>query len=161
AASDAELRCAAAHALAWLPEAAKESVPALRAKLASADSDYEIAHMLLALGLIARNCDATSDLTYLDGYLGNESPTLVRRGAAIGLAGTPTRPGVLAVLINALFASEQLKLQAARVRFNEGNLVGYVSLVLAEQGSSNRTGVADAIGLALRTVNPFQSIDVT
>ena len=46
------LRCAAIYALAWFPENARESIPAIRQCLANTSDEIEMANALIAYGLL-------------------------------------------------------------------------------------------------------------
>ena len=157
---DRRLGRAVVHALAWFPGHAERSVPAIQRFLAGASEDLDVASALLALGLLARSCGAAVDRRSLRGFLQVDS-FLVRVAAAIALATETLDDEVTEVLVGAIQCTEELDGQGEGIRFNEGNLAGYESLVLASGGGAARQRIVAALCEALASVNAYQSLDVT
>jgi HEAT repeat protein len=155
--SETQVCRAAVYSLAWFPRHAEATLPCLRRVIESEVDDVGTANAILSIGLLARGSEGTSDLAALSSFL-KHSTLLVRTAAAIALASEPLNDSVLAVLIDAVMSPSQLQ---GMNRFNEGNLAGYASLVLARGGASNRDKVVPAICETLKKVNPYQSLDVT
>ncbi|MCI0334958.1 MAG: HEAT repeat domain-containing protein [Planctomycetes bacterium] len=160
-ADDEELRCAAAYALAWFPEVSSESLPRLRELAEQATSAVEQATAVIAFGLIARNVPNRADLAFLAPFLNEARPPLVRTAAAIALAGDARTPEIMQVLVSALQLPESALKQSTQIRFNEGKLRGYVCLVLGKHGRAQRDKVVHALCEVLRSVNSYESLDVT
>ncbi|MEU5877594.1 HEAT repeat domain-containing protein [Spirillospora sp. NPDC047279] len=123
---DPGLRAGGAYALAWFPEEAAVSVPALRA-LAEAETVAPVAaNAMVALGLLGDG-DA---VPLLRERLAGDDP-LPRWGAAIALARLGhTDPGVVGVLASAAAAPPEQD-DGLQVAFHESDLRGYASEALA------------------------------
>lgn len=158
---DTQVRRAAAYSLAWFPRHAGATLPRIRHLLESEKDDVGIANAVLAIGLLARSSRDESELERLSTFLAHSS-LLVRTAAAIALASDPLNESVLAVLIEAIMSPEQLQGMGKEIRFNEGNLAGYASLVLARGGGGGaRVKVVPALCETLKKVNPYQALDIT
>ena len=158
--ADARVRRAAVYALAWFPEAASQSLPAIRGLLKTESEEVAIANALLALGLLAQTAESKSDVGELDDWFSHPS-LIVRAAAAIALARDPLDDRLIDILIAAILSAEELQGLGDELRFNEGNLAGYASLVLARRGVLVRARIIPALAETLKAVNPYQSLDVT
>jgi hypothetical protein len=157
---DPEVRSPAAYALAWFPEDSTASLPRLLRLLDQETEHATLATLILTIGLLARTSTVSLDLKKLDTFLFHHA-LLIRVAAAIGLAREPLERRIIDILIEAILAPEQLQAVSADIRFNEGNLAGYASLVLARYGTINREQIVPALCQTLRGVNSYQSLDVT
>ncbi len=157
---DVLLRRAVIYALAWFPDYAEQSLPALQNQLTASVDEIESANLLLSLGFLARCSQQIIDEGVWRDFLQHPS-LLVRVAAALGFAREPLTEPILAILIQAIAATEQLQDQGEDIRFNEGNLAGYASLVLAHGGAQARSQIVPALCEALKSVNPYQSLDIT
>src|SRR5262249_19776218 len=131
-ASDPGLPCAAAYALAWFPEDAERSLPAMVKRLSLEPDDVAMANEVLAVGLLSKNSNVsppriTGDLLFRDALV-------VRAAAAIALAANPLEGRVLDVLLETVISAGELDALRDSLLFNGGDLAGYASLVLAETG---------------------------
>jgi len=157
---DERLRCAAAYALAWFPEDASQSLPALGRVLVGASDEAEVANALLAIGLLARSSHPTVDPLPFHGFLSHAS-LIVRTAAAIAVARDPLADDLVKILVNAIQSAEQLEDRGRDLRFNEGGLTGYASIVLARSGVRAREKIVPALCGALQAVDSYRSVDVT
>jgi hypothetical protein len=158
--SDAQLRRAATYALAWFPDIARQSIPAIRQSLANDADEVEIANALLAYGLLARSSQSAVNESELREFLSHSS-LIIRVAAAIAVASDPLTDNIIEILVAAISATEELQNIGATIRFNDGNLAGYASRVLASGGAEARDKIIPAICEALKSVRPFQSLDLT
>ncbi len=156
---EARLRRAAAYALAWFPEDALRSLPALRERLAQESGDIDVANLLLAIGLLARTSGA-ADASPASDFLPHDS-LIVRVAAAVALSRDPLAVEVVEILLEAVLSAIELDGRGDDIRFNEGNLAAYASLVLAHGGDEARDRAIPALCSALESVNARQSLDVT
>lgn len=157
---DPHIRTAAVYALAWFPEEVATSLPRIFQLLNKETEPVTIATVILTIGLLARETSADEILGKLSPFLFHDA-LLIRVAAAIGVARKPLDPRTVDILIEALTIPEELQRLNADMRFNEGNLAGYASLVLARYGSMNRAQIVPALCQTLRGVSPYQSLDVT
>jgi hypothetical protein len=157
---DTHVRMAAVYALAWFPEDAPQSLPAIQEHLQTESEDVAIANALLALGLLVGTADSKGGIAELVDWLSHPS-LIVRTAAAIALARDPLNEQLIDLLIIAVLSVEEVKALGHELRFNEGNLAGYAGLVLASGGSAARDRIIPALAETLKTVNPYQSLDVT
>jgi hypothetical protein len=157
---DIRLANAAVYALAWFPEYSWESLPAIRHHLSTATDDISPANDLLAIGLLARSSDGSVDNSVCHEFLSHES-LIVRVAAAIALARDPLTDKTIEILVGSLQSTEELQGMGEDIHFNEGNLAGYASLVLARGGAEARRRIVPALCQTLKSVNPYQSLDVT
>jgi HEAT repeat protein len=131
--ADAEVRAAAAHVLAWFPEEATASLPALIP--AAADSDPTVAATALAaIGLLSTP-DAAEVVSVLESAL-DDPRDVVRWGAAIGLArlnGQDAGPKVAVELHEWVGRDEGAR---EEIPFFDGNLRGYAARSLPLLGDA-------------------------
>jgi hypothetical protein len=109
---------------------------------------------------LARSSQSAVYESELRDFLSHTS-LIVRVAAAIAIARDPLTDDIIGILITAILANGELQNRGDNIRFNEGNLAGYVSLVLARGGARARGKVIPALSEALKSVNPYQSLDVT
>ncbi len=157
---DLQVRSAAAYALAWFPEDSAISLPRLLRRLDQETEHVTLATLILTISLLARASTVALNVEKLDSFLFHHR-LLIRVAAAIGLAREPLERRIIDILIEAILTPEQLQAESAGVRFNEGNLAGYASLVLARYGATNREQIVPVLCQTLRGVNAYQSLDVT
>jgi hypothetical protein len=157
---DERLRRAAAYALAWFPEQAPQSFPAIRQLLAGESDELNLANAMLVLGLLARSSHQAVVESEWRRFLSSPS-LMVRVAAAIALARDSLTDELIEVLIQATLATEHLQVSGDDLHFNEGNLSGYASLVLAHGGATSRSKIVPALCEALKSVNPYQSLNIT
>jgi hypothetical protein len=157
---DARLRRAAIYALAWFPENAYQSLPAIRQSFANSADEIEVANALIAYGLLARRSQSAVNESELRDFLSHTS-LIIRVAAAIAIASDPLTDDIIEILVAAILAAEELQIGGEDIRFNEGNLAGYASLVLARGGASARDKIVPALCETLKSVNPHQSLDIT
>ena len=157
---DARLRRAAIYALAWFPENARQSLPAIRQFLANASDEVEVANALIAYGVLARSSKSAVSESELRDFLSHAS-LIIRVAAAIAIARDPLTDDIIEILVASILAAEELQIRGEDIRFNEGNLAGYASLVLARGGARTRDKIVPALCEALKSVNRHQSLDVT
>ena len=144
AAADAELRNAVAYLLAWFPEAAQRSVPALATLLSTESSVGVAASAMLSLGLLG----GSDVVPAISERLGSGEPML-RWAAAVALA----RLGVVtADVVEALAsaAAEPPEQSTPAVAFLGGDRRGLASQSLAAASESITPQAFDAVlgGLA-------------
>jgi len=157
---DARLRRAAIYALAWFPEHAYQSLPAIRQSLANASDEIEVATALIAYGLLERRSQSAVKESELRAFLSHAS-LIIRVAAAIAVARDPLTDDIIETLVAAILAAEELQIGGEDIRFNEGDLAGYASLVLARGGARARDKIVPALCETLKSVNPHQSLDLT
>lgn len=155
-----DIKLAIIYALAWFPKYATASISAIHPILQQSSDHTEIATSLLTIGLLCRNSTTAMTTLHLDSYLSNPS-LIIRTTAAIALFGHPLENRVLEILIEAIIATKQLQEESQDISFNEGNLVGYISLILADCDDASREKVSLTLAQSLQYVHPFQSLDVT
>src|SRR5215831_9181065 len=158
--NDARLRRAAIYALAWFPEHAYQSLPAIRQSLANASDEIEVATALIAYGLLERSSQSAVNESELRDFLSHTS-LIIRVAAAIAIARDPITDDIIETLVAAILAAEELQIGGEDIRFNEGDLAGYASLVLARGGARARDKIVPALCETLKSVNPHQSLDLT
>jgi len=165
---DPKVRRAGAYALSWFPSKASVSIPKLldlEVKQMEVATDVVV---FLALGLLIRTqpqkdgdestLQAKEKLT---SALRSKGSLQLRAAAAIALAGQSDSPLVNDVLLEATMSPDQLQEWRDDIRFNGGNLSGYVALTLAHGDPTARDRVVHALCETLKCVNPYESIDVT
>jgi len=157
---DARLRRAAIYALAWFPENAPQSLPAIRQFLANASDEIEVANALIAYGVLARSSKSAVNESELRDFLSHAS-LIIRVAAAIAIARDPLTDDIIEILVASILAAEELQISGEDIRFNEGNLAGYASRVLARGGARTRDKIVPALCETLKSVNRHQSLDVT
>jgi HEAT repeat protein len=157
---DARLRRAAIYALAWFPENARQSLPAIRQFLANASDEIEVANALVAYGVLARSSKSAINESELRDFLSHAS-LIIRVAAAIAIARDPLTDDIIEILVASILAAEDLQIRGEDIRFNEGNLAGYACRVLARWGSRTRDKIVPALCETLKSVNKHQSLDVT
>lgn len=157
---DLRLRCAAIYALAWFPENAIQSLPAIRQLLKTVTDDIEITNALLTIGLLTRSTQNTFDNSEWHHFLLSDA-LIIRVAAAIAVAGTQLEDDLIDILVSAVLAIEKLRYLGEDMRFNHGNMAGYASLVLARCHTDTRQKVIPVFCEALKSVNPYQSLDIT
>src|SRR5262249_52954766 len=86
---------------------------------------------------------------------------IIRVAAAIAIARDPLTDDIIEILVAAILAAEELQIRGEDIRFNEGSLAGYASLVLARVGVRARDKIVPALCGTLKSVNRYQSLDVT
>lgn len=155
-----KVKQAAVYSLAWFPEDAQHCLPHLYEALDTARQHSEIINTVLAIGLLSRSSESALDEQRIRRLLSSESLS-VRVAAAIALAGEQLSPETLNTLIEGVLGLEDLRREDIEVHFNEGNLAGYASRVLAQGGKHSRTSIIPALCNALRKVKPYQSLDIT
>jgi hypothetical protein len=154
-----QVRRAAVYALAWFPEHVASSMPRIIRLLKEETDPPTLATAILTTGLLTR-WSGVGGVEMLHPFLDHEA-LLIRVTAAIGLARDALDDRIIDILARALSHSKELQALSAGVPFNDGHLVGYVSLVLSRYGATNREMVVPALCRALRASSPFQSLDVT
>lgn len=157
---DPAVRRAAVYLLAWFPEEAATTLNLVQAKLATEEDEDTLATIILSLGLLARSTEAEAILDGVRRFLVHSKPIL-RVAAALALARAPLTDDILAILIEAVLEPEQFQHRDERVRFNDGDLVGYACRVLARYGMADRERIVLALCQTLAAVEPDQSLDVT
>lgn len=156
---DTSVQKAAAYALAWFPEEAEKSLPALQKHLKKTKTKEDTANALLAYGLLARGSGKKIDDETTKFHLSDDS-LLVRTAAAIALYSVPLTSDILEILINAVQNTDALQ-NLEELHFNEGNIAGYASCVLTGADDSAHDKVIPALCKTLEAVNCFQSLDIT
>lgn len=157
---DPLVRRSAAYALAWFPEESGSSVPALYEQLDRGGSDFDVANVVLSLGLLARRSAGPVDAVRLRPLLDSRA-LVVRVAAAIALAEPPVAQDVMPRLVEALTASRELQGLGDHLRFNDGNLAGYAGLALSRGGMPAKAQAVPALCKALGAANMFQAQDLT
>ena len=156
---DEAVQNAAAYALAWFPEEADTSLPAIRSIIRKHKNNLYRANALLAFGLLARSSGAQVEAEDFEFELTHES-LLLRTAAAITLYKFPLPDKLVNILIEAIQESSQLQ-GLEEIQFNEGNLSGYASCVLTCSDESAYSKVIPALCKTLENVNAYQSLDIT
>lgn len=126
---DAAVRRAAVYALAWFPEDAELSLPALQSLALHESTDNGIANAVIAIGLLARNSSQAEFLDMPRTLLSHHS-LVVRTAAAIALARSPLQRAIFDVLQSALVPSAGLHKLGEEIHFKSGDLAGSASLAL-------------------------------
>jgi len=157
---DIAVNRAATYALAWFPEDATLSLPALATLLAPESTDKGIANTILSMGLLTRNSKTHWKTESWRNFLSHGS-VIVRTAAAIALAQNPLEAGLIDILLNAVLSPGELQKLGDEIRFNNGDLAGYASLVLARDGGPAKARVVPALCQQLEHSNAMQSMDVT
>lgn len=157
--SDKKIRRAAMYALAWFPETASVTISRIKNQLTSFSEEEDILIAILAIGLLVRSSQQAFDISDLEKYLTSQS-SLIRISAAIGLAQHPLSDKILTELINGILSNKEFN-YLENIPFNEGRLAGYASLVLSKYGSSEKQKVIPTLCEVLKSVNAYQSLDVT
>jgi len=156
------LRTAAAYGLAWFPECAEQSIPALRNLVDEGLEDGELANAILSIGLLSRGARGRVEAN--DAFhraLLDDDGLIVRTAAAIAMPGDSLCKRSGDVLIEAISQSDTVNALHETIRFNEGNLSGYASLVLARRGAEQRAEIVSALCRMLECVTAYHSLDVT
>lgn len=156
---DEPLKDAVVYVLAWFPELAATTLPAIVEVLKKATGELEIAGAILSIGLMTRRSSQDEYQTALHPYLEHTSK-LIRTCATIALAQTPLSEEIAQALIEGIASGQEFK-HVKGLRFNEGRISGYVSMTLAEYGKSSKHQVLPALCLSLQGTTPYQSLDVT
>ncbi|MEU7678695.1 hypothetical protein AB0C42_28200 [Micromonospora taraxaci] len=159
--SDPGVRTVAAYTLAWFPEDATSSVPALAGAAREpgvASTPGEVATMLVASGLLGAAPDAR--------WLTDPRP-LVRWAAAVGrvrVLGAETDPATAEELLRwASAPSDDDDAEPAEgewVPFLDGDLGGYAALALRQLGPQHADRAFDALLDRLPTVSGERSLTV-
>ncbi|MCB9642215.1 MAG: HEAT repeat domain-containing protein [Myxococcales bacterium] len=157
---DEDVRHAAVFALAWFPEAAKESVFAIRRALSYFQGDDARADAILALGLLQRTSKDPVELRDLQGYLDARYPLSTRGAAAIALSHKHLDERCLSTLLETVAASETLG-ETHFTYFNGGYLGGYAASVLQEHAEELRDRIVPIFSEALRGVTRMASLGLT
>ncbi|MGV9213941.1 HEAT repeat domain-containing protein [Micromonospora sp. RB23] len=158
--SDPDVRLVAAYLLAWFPEEADGSVPALARALDPAmdvaATPGEVATMLVSSGLLG----AAPDVRWL-----TDARPLVRWAAAIGrtrVLGAAADPATVAELLGwASAASGEVPAEPVEgewVPFLGGDLGGYAALALRQLGPQHAARAFDALLDRLPTVSGDRSL---
>ncbi|WP_242614317.1 HEAT repeat domain-containing protein [Actinomadura roseirufa] len=132
----AGVRAAAAYTLAWFPEEAAASRPALRALIAAETEPGVLANAAVAAGLL----DDHDLVPWLREVLAGEAP-LPRRAAAVALA----RLGATDADIVAGLAEASTAEPVPPVHFYMGDLRGYAASTLAALAGDVPPEAADAV----------------
>jgi hypothetical protein len=147
-------RTGAAYALAWFPEEASVSVPALAR--AAADSEPAVAaSALVALGLVGGDAEVGTIEAALD-----DPRDVVRWGAAIALArlrGPAAGPRVAEELLTWARSDEGSR---EEIPFLDGDLAGYASLALGQLGSETDEAAFSALLTRLPSVSGPEALTV-
>jgi hypothetical protein len=93
--------------------------------------------------------------------LSSPNTLIIKVAASIALANDPLKEDILDTLIEAIINPEKLQKRSEELMFNDGNLAGYASLVLASSGKRACDRVIPALCETLKLVNVYQSLDVT
>lgn len=158
---DANVRAASTYALAWFPSHAPLSTPAIRNLLTTETEIANTATAVLALGLLARSSGIESDDSEIRGLLSHDS-LMLRTAAAIALFREPIEKHVLDILIEAVGSSNEFETLSSHVLFNNGDVVGYVSMILAEAAAAgSRELIIPVLCKALKSAHTMQSLDLT
>jgi hypothetical protein len=164
---DPKVRRAAAYTLAWFPNKADESIPKLLDLEVKATETATRAVIYIALGLLMRFQPKKEDELILKSKerltstLNNDASLILRASAATALAGQSDDARINDVLLEATMSPDQLQEWRDEIRFNGGNLSGYVALTLAHGDPGARDRVVRALCETLKCVNPYESIDIT
>lgn len=150
---------AAIYALAWFPRQANASVKLIQAQIPVLTEEQDIANAILTIGLLIRSSSVEIGTQKLEGYLYSTSK-LIRLCAAIALAREPLSNQIVEILIDALLSDEKKELTEG-IHFNEGYLDGYVSKTLSKYGEVQKERIVLALCELLKSVNDYQSLDVT
>ena len=156
---DKNLRKSVIYAISWFPELAESSIAKITDQLPNLEEEKEIANAILSIGLLARRSSKESNLSRLRKYLSADSQ-LVRICTAIALAKHPIEKKILEALIDGLIASDDLD-QVEEIRFNEGRISGYASLTLSRFGQFEKDKIIPVLCKVLKTVNAYQTLDIT
>ena len=156
--ADVEIAKVASYVLAWFPEEASTSISQILRKVPGIEDELHLCAAILSLGMLERTSDEKSNLDYR-AYL-NDDSLFVSTAAAIALAKKPLEPDVLQVLIKSL--SQKKELEGRDVSyFNDGDLPGYLSLVLATYGAAEKEKILPILCDTLASVNAYESLDIT
>lgn len=148
-------RLAAVYALAWFPEEAHLSVPALLQAVADPEPAVA-ASALVALGLVGRDeqVGATAEAAL------DDPRDVVRWGAAVALArlrGPAAGPRVSELLLAWSGSDED---SHAKIPYLEGDLAGYAALALDQLGSENDEAAFEALLTRLPSVSGPEALTV-
>lgn len=154
-------RVAAAFALAWFPEVSTKSLPRLRELIEQSSDVVEKATAIIACGLISKNMPIEAELEFLEDYLADKQSPVVRAAAAMSLARDPLRSDLTDTLIEVLQTAPPECREENRLSFNEGKFLGYISLVLAKYGQTQRGRIVQGLSEILKEVNAYESLDVS
>jgi hypothetical protein len=159
---DSALRREAAYALAWFPEDAAGSVPALVAASAEPGDDGAAATALVALGLLARGGDdgLVAPAAVAAAAARGGGPELVRGGAAVALAalwGAGAGPEVVAELVTWAGGGA---VPRDDVPFLDGDVGSLAALALRHPGEAHAEVAFDALLRRLRSVSGPPAVTV-
>ncbi len=158
--ADPKIARAAVYALAWFPERAEASILKIKTHLASLSEERAIAVALLSLGLLSNTSEHKVAADTFSPYL-DASSTLVRLSAAIALAENPLSEQILNELIQGVLANKEWKKNNKGLHFNDGDIAGYASMVLARYGFAEKEKVIPALCKVLESVSAYQALDIT
>ncbi|MGC4046209.1 MAG: hypothetical protein QM758_20665 [Armatimonas sp.] len=157
---DTDLRGTALYALAWFPEQSSAIFPAIQKALAEATEEEILINGLLAIGLLNQHVENPIPAEVLRPYLLHAALS-VRVSAAIALAPTGLTQELVQILAGALTESEALEDATELTLFNEGDLAGYASMILAHYGREFRAVVLPVLSQVLPKVAPYNSLGIT
>lgn len=163
-AEELRLRMAAMYALGWFPERAADALAQVRRVLARETNPEAQANAILCLGMLAHARGDRSDAPHLEGLLQPEHPPIVQIAAAIALAtmlGAELPDEAFRRLIAGLHTAPVAADAEQPLPWNEGRLVGYISLTLREVGREAVDRVVPALCQALKGIGAMESLDVT
>lgn len=156
---DREISRAATYALAWFPENADESVKLIFNHLSLLNEEKDISNALLVIGHLNRSKTRKIDLSDFKKYLTFDSD-LIRVSAAICLSSQVLDDDILNRLIDGLLIGKELE-HIEGIYFNEGAILGYISLILSSFGDSKKGKIISALCETMESVNAYLSLDIT
>jgi hypothetical protein len=175
---DAALRTASAYALAHFPAVAAEAAPAIRAALARDADPLQRANLVLCLGMLGRYLQDPSDAGPIAANLTADQPEVLRLAAAIALGtllGAALPAAAVEVLLQAVVNASEPVVGAEvlpdslerwgnvpdqgpasyeGLRWNEGDLVGYASLMLSDIGPGQVDRILPVLCQAIQRTHP-------
>jgi hypothetical protein len=157
---------AAIYALAWFPRKAEASLPVVREAVTQAQDEVSRANALLSFGLLARAQGDRASATWLEEALANAQSEESRTAAAIALAtlceAELPEAALLQLIESVQTAGEEAEAEeeknAEGLGWNDGDLIGYASAVLAAVSEGNEEKIVAALCTALHTAAPMRSL---
>lgn len=157
---DTDLKGTALYALAWFPEQSETIFPAFQQILSSSTEEEILINALLAIGLLNQHAERPLSAEVIRPYLLHAALS-VRVSAAIALAPAGLTHELIQILVGALTESEALEDATELTLFNEGDLAGYCSMILAHYGREYSAIVLPVLSEVLSKVAPYPSLGIT
>lgn len=152
------LRRASIYALSWFSGQFNEIAPTLQKSLTNSTEETDKVNTILSLGFLAKGAKVDANSLGLNTYL-ESSSLIIRVSTAIVLAQNPLTDKIIEILIEGMSAEEMPRHEG--FYFNEGDIIGLVSLILGYYGENAKDKIVPLLCQTLQKVSAIQSINVT